>query len=54
MAMKDRLPNIPDVTGKTVEQDQQLRDLLISIKTTLEKLTGYTWAELQALLNEND
>jgi len=34
-----KLPNIPDVAGEFAK-DQQLRDLLVAIKTTLEMLTG--------------
>ena len=37
--IKVNLPNIPDVSGEFTK-DQQLRDLLVSIKTTLEILTG--------------
>ena len=48
------LPNLPDVTGETVSKDQQLRDLLIAIKITLEKITGSTSAELDELLAKND
>ena len=33
------LPNLPDVTGEYTK-DQQLRDLLIAVKQTLEILTG--------------
>lgn len=48
------IPNMPDVTGPTVSQDQQLRDLLIAIKTTLEKITGATSTELDELLAKNE
>lgn len=34
------LPNMPDVSGDTINKDPNLRDLLIAIKQTLEKLTG--------------
>lgn len=34
------IPNMPDVAGKAIDDDGQLKDLLIAIKTTLEKLTG--------------
>jgi hypothetical protein len=34
-----QIPNLPDVTGEYTK-DQQLRDLLIAMKTTLEILTG--------------
>lgn len=49
------IPNLPDVTGKYTE-DQQLRDLLIAIKQTLEILTGSTTnsnAALIDLINSN-
>ena len=48
------LPNLPDVMGTTVSSDQQLRDFLIAVKTTLEKITGSTAAELDELLAKND
>jgi hypothetical protein len=48
-----KLPAIPDVTGKTVSEDPQLRELLIALKITIEKITGATVAELDALLNNN-
>ena len=48
------IPNLPDVTGKTVSDDQQLKELLIAIKITLEKITGSTAAELDELLAKND
>ena len=34
-----KIPNLPDVAGEFAK-DQQLRDLLVAIKTTLEILTG--------------
>ena len=34
-----QIPNLPDVAGE-FSKDQQLRDLLVAIKTTLEILTG--------------
>jgi hypothetical protein len=48
------IPNLPDVTGETVGKDQQLRDFLIAVKITLEKLTGATPAELDELLEKNE
>ena len=48
------LPNIPDVAGESIKADNQLRDLLIAIKITLEKLTGATNAELETLLEKNE
>ena len=33
-------PNMPDVDGKAIDEDPTLRDLLIAMKQTLEKLTG--------------
>lgn len=48
------LPNMPDVAGQTIGKDSQLRDLLIAIKTTLEKITGSTPAELDELLEKNE
>lgn len=47
------LPNIPDVLGETIENDAQLRDLLVAMKITIEKLTGATITELDALLAKN-
>ena len=47
------LPNLPDVTGKTISEDAQLRDFLIAVKITIEKLTGATLAELTELLDKN-
>jgi hypothetical protein len=48
------LPNLPDVTGDTVSKDQQLRDFLIAVKITLEKITGSTVTELDELLAKNE
>jgi hypothetical protein len=48
------LPAIPDVSGKTVGEDPQLRELLMAIKITLEKITGATVEELDALLEKNE
>ena len=48
------LPNIPDVNGKAVDEDPQLRELLIAMKITLEKITGATVTELDALLAKNE
>jgi hypothetical protein len=47
------LPGIPDVSGKTVGEDPQLRELLLALKITIEKITGATTAELDALLDKN-
>jgi hypothetical protein len=47
------LPTIPDVAGKSINEDPQLRELLMAIKITLEKITGATPAELDELLTEN-
>jgi len=35
-----QLPGLPDVHGKTAAEDKQLRDFLIAVKITLDKLTG--------------
>jgi hypothetical protein len=48
------LPGIPDVAGKTVQEDTQLRELLLAIKISIELITGATPAELDALLEENE
>jgi hypothetical protein len=48
------IPNIPDITGETVSKDPQLRDVLIAIKTTLEKIVGSTSTELDELLEKNE
>ena len=48
-----KLPYIPDVAGKSVSEDPQLRELLMAIKISIEKITGATVAELDELLNEN-
>lgn len=48
------IPNIPDILGKTVEDDPQLRQILIAIKTTVEKLSNVTTDQWDALLNDND
>ena len=34
------VPNIPDVAGDSAMKDKQLRDFMIAVKITLEKLTG--------------
>jgi hypothetical protein len=47
------LPNIPDVAGKSISEDPQLRELLMAIKISIEKITGATVAEFDELLNEN-
>ena len=47
------LPGIPDVAGRAVQDDPQLRELLMAIKITLEKMTGSTVAEFTELLNKN-
>jgi hypothetical protein len=48
------IPNMPDVSGVTVSKDRQLWDLLIAIRTTIEKITGATPAELDELLEKNE
>lgn len=48
------IPNLPDVTGETVNKDQQLRDFLIAVKITLEKITGSTVTEFDELLAKNE
>ena len=48
-----QLPGIPDVSGKAVQEDPQLLELLLAIKITLEKITGATVEELDELLNKN-
>jgi hypothetical protein len=50
------LPNMPDISGEIIDQDAQLKDLLIAIKKTLEILTGTdpkSNDKLIDLLNEN-
>jgi hypothetical protein len=47
------LPGIPDVSGKTVGEDYQLRELLLAIKISIELITGATVEELEDLLNKN-
>jgi hypothetical protein len=34
------VPNIPDVNCQSTKEDKRLYDILVAIKTTLEKLTG--------------
>lgn len=34
------IPNLPDVSGDTAMKDKQLRDFLVAVKITIEKLTG--------------
>jgi len=51
--MAIQIPNIPDVSGPTVNKDKQLRELLVAIKITLEQITGATSTELAALLDKN-
>lgn len=51
-----QLPGIPGIEGETVMKDPQLRELLIAIKITLEKLTGAdpkSNSALIDLLNDN-
>lgn len=51
-----KLPGIPDVASATTNKDQQLKELLIAIKMTLEKLTGAdpkSNSALVDLLNDN-
>ena len=50
------IPNLPDVHGKTTAEDKQLRDFLIAVKITLDKLTGADAKSNSALidlLNDN-
>jgi hypothetical protein len=47
------LPGIPDVMGKTVMEDPQLRELLLALKISIELITGATPDDLDALLNKN-
>ena len=54
MATAPVIPNIPDIIGKSVSEDQQLREILIAMKITLEKITGATNDELTALLEKNE
>lgn len=35
-----RLPNIPDAMGEMVSQDAQLRNFLVAVKTTVERLAS--------------
>jgi hypothetical protein len=49
-----KLPGIPDIAGKSIREDPQLREVLMAIKITLEKITGATPAELDELLEENE
>lgn len=51
-----KLPGIPDVACATTNGDRQLKELLIAMKTTLEKLTGAdpkSNSALIDLLNDN-
>ena len=52
--MEIKLPGIPDIAGDAVSKDAQLREILIALKITIEKITGATVAELGALLDKND
>jgi hypothetical protein len=51
--MEIKLPGIPDITGEAVQKDVQLREILIALKITIEKITGATVEELDDLLNKN-
>lgn len=46
-----KLPNLPDVSGETAMRDKQLRDFMIAVKITLEKLTGSDPKSNPALIN---
>lgn len=35
-----QLPGVPDISGKLINEDQQLRSLLLAIKLTLERITS--------------
>ena len=51
-----KLPGLPDVHGETTSADKQLRDFLIAVKITLDKLTGAdpkSNSALIDLLNDN-
>lgn len=45
------LPGIPDVDGVTSNKDKQLRDFLVAVKITLDKLTGADPKSNKALLD---
>ena len=50
------LPGIPGIDSKVLNEDPQLKDLLIAIKLTLETLTGADTSSNSALidlLNDN-
>lgn len=47
------IPNIPDISGKTILADTQLREILTAMKITLEQLTGATIPELDDFLSAN-
>lgn len=50
------LPGMPDVNSRTLNEDPQLKELLVAIKITLEKLTGadpLSNSALIDLLNDN-
>jgi hypothetical protein len=49
-----KLPGIPDVTGRAISDDPQLRELLLAIKITLELITGATGTEFDELLEKNE
>jgi hypothetical protein len=48
-----KLPGIPDVAGRSISEDPQLRELLMAIKISLELITGATVAEFVELLDKN-
>lgn len=50
------LPGIPDINSKVLSEDPQLKELLVAIKITLDKLTGAdvnSNSALIDLLNDN-
>ena len=49
MELQPYIPHIPDINGRAVTDDPQLRQILIAMKITLEKLTDTT-DELTAAL----
>jgi hypothetical protein len=48
-----QLPGIPDIAGEVIQKDPLLREILIALKITIEKITGATVEELDDLLNKN-
>ena len=46
------LPGIPDVTGKYIIEDPQLRELMLAMKVTLELIRGSTVTDFNDLVNQ--